>query len=131
MDNVSSLFNGEHTRCIQVSTPTVSAGGIVQFTEKRLTCMGCRALLGPSEKTVCKHCKSREAELYMKQLITVQNLEQQFSTVWTQCQRCQGSLHQEVLCASRDCPIFYRRKKIQKDLKDTQELIERWNINNW
>jgi hypothetical protein len=28
--------------------------------------------------------------------------------LWSQCQRCQGSLHQDVLCTSRDCPIFYR-----------------------
>ena len=24
----------------------------------------------------------------------------------------QGSLHQDVLCTSKDCPIFYRRKKV-------------------
>lgn len=39
-------------------------------------------------------------------------LEDQFAALWTQCQRCQGSLHQDVLCTSRDCPIFYRRKKV-------------------
>jgi len=25
-------------------------------------------------------------------------LESKFSRLWTQCQRCQGSLHEEVLC---------------------------------
>lgn len=35
-----------------------------------------------------------------------------YSKLWTQCQRCQGSLLQDVLCTSRDCPIFYRRKKV-------------------
>ena len=43
-------------------------------------------------------------------------MQQHFSRLWTQCQRCQGSLHQEVLCTSRDCPIFYRRRKAHKDL---------------
>ena len=46
--------------------------------------------------------------------------------VWTQCQRCQGSLHQEVLCTSRDCPIFYRRKKVQKDLQEAQDALARF-----
>ena len=41
---------------------------------------------------------------------------------------CQGSLHQEVLCTSRDCPIFYRRKKVQKDLNEAQELLERFDF---
>ena len=31
------------------------------------------------------------------------DFEEKFSRLWTQCQRCQGSLHQDVLCTSRDC----------------------------
>ena len=40
-------------------------------------------------------------------------LENKFSRLWTECQRCQGSLHQEVLCSNKDCPIFYMRTKAQ------------------
>lgn len=47
--------------------------------------------------------------------------------LWTQCQRCQGSLHQDVLCTSRDCPIFYRRKKIQKELHEAHTTLARFN----
>jgi hypothetical protein len=39
---------------------------------------------------------------------------------------CQGSLHQDVLCSSGDCPIFYMRKKVQKDLKEAQEKLDRF-----
>jgi DNA polymerase delta subunit 1 len=46
--------------------------------------------------------------------------------VWTQCQRCQGSLHQEVLCMSRACPIFYRRKKVQKSPQEAQDALARF-----
>ncbi len=47
-------------------------------------------------------------EIYQRSVVSVNDLEAQFSALWTQCQRCQGSLHQDVLCKSRDCPIFYR-----------------------
>ena len=30
------------------------------------------------------------------------------------------------LVYSCDCPIFYKRKKIQKDLQDTQESLDRF-----
>jgi len=73
-------------------------------------------------------CTSREAELYKTHLDTLSELENQFARTWTQCQVCQGSFHQEVLCSSRDCPIFYRRKKVAKDLKDAQELLERFDM---
>lgn len=46
--------------------------------------------------------------MYQRAVMGVNDLEAQFSALWTQCQRCQGSLHQDVLCRSRDCPIFYR-----------------------
>ncbi len=38
----------------------------------------------------------------------------------------QGSLHQDVLCTSRDCPIFYRRKKVQKDLGEAHGQLGRF-----
>ncbi|CAG8792629.1 12092_t:CDS:2, partial [Acaulospora morrowiae] len=41
--------------------------------------------------------------------------------------RCQGSLHQDILCSSRDCPIWYMRKKAQKDVADATSILERFN----
>lgn len=68
----------------------------------------------------------QEAEIYQKMLGNVNELEGQFGGLWAQCQRCQGSLHQDVLCTSRDCPIFYRRKKVQKDLTEAHSLLSRF-----
>ena len=42
--------------------------------------------------------------------------------------RCTGSLHEEVLCTSRDCPIFYMRKKVQMDLQEQQKLMDRFKL---
>ena len=53
-------------------------------------------------------------------------LEERFARLWSQCQRCQGSLHQDVLCTSKDCPIFYMRKKVQKDVGDQQAVLDRF-----
>ncbi len=69
---------------------------------------------------------TQEVEVDAKSLATVNELEQSFSALWTQCQRCQGSLDQDVLCSSRDCPIFYRRKKVQKDLGEAHSLLQRF-----
>lgn len=126
LKNPKELLTGAHTRSITVTTPTVASGGIMKFAKKRLSCLGCRAQLSPGETTVCKHCKPKEAEIYGKSLSNTNELEAQFSALWTQCQRCQGSLHQDVLCAARDCPIFYRRMKVQKELGDAQETLQRF-----
>ena len=57
-------------------------------------------------------------------------LEDKFSRLWTQCQRCQGSRHEEVLCTRRDCPIFYMRKKIQIELGDKDKVLQRFGAAN-
>lgn len=38
---------------------------------------------------------------------------------------------QDVLCTSKDCPIFYMRKKAQKDVEDANAVLERFDGNDW
>lgn len=119
----SELLHGSHTRAISISTPSNS--GIMRFAKKQLSCVGCKALISNKDQTLCSHCKGREAELYCKTVdngmktktktktiknatvfwrnspfvsIIVSELEKLFGRLWTQCQECQGSLHQDVLC---------------------------------
>eukprot|EP00873_Tetraselmis_striata_P017869 jgi/Tetstr1/438133/TSEL_002859.t1 len=129
MKNPKELFTGDHTRAIAVSAPSSAVGGMMRFAKKVSRCMGCKAALPKSleSASLCEHCKSREAEIYSTSLNKANMLEDQFAALWTQCQRCQGSLHQDVLCTSRDCPIFYRRKKVQKDLKDAHDQLLRFD----
>lgn len=95
-----TLFTGDHTRKIKISTPTV--GGIASFAVKSRTCIGCRSILSPQQHVVCAHCAPKQGQLYMKQVDKVREHETLFTRVWAECQRCQGSLHQEVLCTSKD-----------------------------
>uniref|UniRef100_A0A7N6FDQ1 DNA polymerase n=1 Tax=Anabas testudineus TaxID=64144 RepID=A0A7N6FDQ1_ANATE len=117
------LLKGDHTRCKTVLTSKV--GGLMAFAQRRSTCIGCKAVL-KTDAAVCDFCKKKESELYQKEIFHLNTLEERFSRLWTQCQRCQGSLHEDVLCTSRDCPIFYMRKKVQKDLDDQSKLVSRF-----
>uniref|UniRef100_A0A673GFC6 DNA polymerase n=1 Tax=Sinocyclocheilus rhinocerous TaxID=307959 RepID=A0A673GFC6_9TELE len=119
----SVLLKGDHTRCKTVLTSRV--GGLMAFAQKQSTCIGCRAVL-KTDVAVCDFCKKRESELYQKEIAHLSTLEEKFSRLWTQCQRCQGSLHEDVLCTNRDSPIFYMRKKVQKDLDDQEKLVSRF-----
>ena len=128
MKNTSELFHGEHTRKLSISTPSAMTGGIMAFAVKQTTCMACKSVMSASDlgesKTLCRHCRGRTAEIYGGTVKRVSALESDFHKLWSQCQRCQGSLHQEVLCTSRDCPIFYRRKKTQKELEAQRKKVE-------
>ncbi|KKK19161.1 DNA polymerase delta catalytic subunit Cdc2 [Aspergillus rambellii] len=125
----NQLLHGEHTRTIAVAAPTM--GGLMKFTKKTETCLGCKKPLtgkDVSAGAVCEHCRPRLGELYTKSLNKVSDLEVRFGRLWTQCQRCQGSLHCEVICSSRDCPIFYMRMKAKKDAEDAQKELSRFDF---
>lgn len=125
----SILLKGEHTMTKTVVTSKVSA--LAAFTKKKMTCLGCKVPLAVDTNALCPHCKPRESEIYQKHIAETASLEKRFSRLWTQCQRCQGSLHEEVLCTSRDCPIFYLRKKIQLDLGEQDKIIRRFGVPDW
>lgn len=99
----------------------------MMFAVKKLKCLGCKTPIPETEKsTLCVHCAPREAEIYTQKALEVAGHEGVFAKLWTQCQRCQGSFHQDILCSNRDCPIFYKRKKVQKDLADAQDALDRF-----
>ncbi|KAJ7256390.1 DNA polymerase family B-domain-containing protein [Mycena rebaudengoi] len=127
------LLLGDHTRSIKISTPTDR--GIAGFTVKIVTCVGCKVPLPKRNGVVvgplCLHCRPRIGEFYQRQVSITSALQVRFSRLWTQCQRCQGSLHQPVLCSSIDCPIFYMRKKAQKEVEDASSLLDRFDSGLW
>ncbi|CAI7866926.1 unnamed protein product, partial [Closterium sp. NIES-54] len=90
------LLSGAHTRAVSISTP--STGGIMRFAKVRLSCLGCKTPLSGNSHTLCAHCMDREGEIYQRITSNVRECEEQFGRLWVECQRCQGSLHQDVLC---------------------------------
>ncbi|KAF9245286.1 DNA polymerase family B-domain-containing protein [Melanogaster broomeanus] len=132
-EKANSLLSGSHTRTIAIATPTV--GGLMKFAVKTVTCLGCKTALRPNNSVpngaVCNNCRPRIGELFQKQVKSASEMQIRFSRLWTQCQRCQGSLHQDVLCTSKDCPIFYMRKKAQKDVEDADAVVERFDADLW
>lgn len=101
----------------------------MKFAVRTLTCLGCKTPLKPGNRNqaVCDNCRPRTAELHAKHVQIAAANETAFARLWTQCQRCQGSLHQDVLCTSKDCPIFYMRKKAQKDVAESVAALDRFD----
>ncbi|KAG9509671.1 DNA polymerase delta catalytic subunit, partial [Fragariocoptes setiger] len=125
----SVLLKGDHTLTKTVVTSKV--GALSNFTKKRNKCIGCKSVLDDDSLAVCKYCEDKESGLYLENLDELNELEVKYSRLWTQCQRCQGNLHEEVICTSCDCPIFYMRKKVQKDLTAHQKLMQRFGVPAW
>ena len=112
LPNSQSLFNGEHTR--KRYQPKVNTGALSKFITVTNTCIGCKTSLKAGY--LCENCLKNAPSIYMEKVMIAGNAEKNFQELWAECQRCQGSICQEVLCSNRDCPIFYRREKVKKEM---------------
>ncbi|KAF0987520.1 hypothetical protein HZS_1478 [Henneguya salminicola] len=80
---------------------------------------------------LCDYCDHHFKEFYLKELNQLNFYQKRCNLLWTECQRCQGSFLDEIICTNRDCPIFYMRTKALKDVKSQQQLLKRFEyINN-
>ncbi|XP_076045366.1 DNA polymerase delta 1, catalytic subunit isoform X1 [Oratosquilla oratoria] len=125
----SQLLKGDHTRSRIITHSKV--GAMAKFITKKASCVGCKVPIPSAGEALCQHCKRKEGDIYLSKMEALGELEEKFSRLWTQCQRCQGSLHEEVICTSRDCPIFYMRKKVQLELVDQNKIIQRFGAPAW
>ncbi|KAJ2500475.1 DNA-directed DNA polymerase delta [Coemansia sp. RSA 1972] len=126
-DKVTSLFKGSHTRTTHVAAPTT--GAMTRFMMKTNICLACKTPLTKEyqHKAVCRHCEDRLPEIYVRNMDTMRKLEMRFSRLWTECQRCQESVSNEVVCTNSDCPIFYMCKKAQKDAGEQAKVMDRFD----
>lgn len=126
------LLGGAHTRTIKMTAP--KSGGLMRFATKQEVCKNCKTPLKPGNNgALCENCirEGKAPELYGSAMSQMNYLENKFSRLWTECQRCQGSLHQEVLCSNKDCSIFYMRKKAQKDVNQQALELVKWEHTMW
>ncbi|CAD6199696.1 unnamed protein product [Caenorhabditis auriculariae] len=120
------LTEGEHTRMRTVVQSKV--GGLAAFTKKSATCLGCKSVLpkDSSSDAVCKHCLPKLPEIYYSRVSTLNDLENQFARMWTECQNCAKTMQDSINCSARDCPIYYMRDKVRNDLTEAQNVMERF-----
>jgi len=98
--------NSWASECILVHTMSANT---VAALAKRVCTMRARRT-APRRRVFCQQqgpasarARAQEAEMYARSLGTVNELEAAFGALWTQCQRCQGSLHQARPLARLHC----------------------------
>eukprot|EP00920_Eleutheroschizon_duboscqi_P035404 GHVT01085555.1.p1 GENE.GHVT01085555.1~~GHVT01085555.1.p1 ORF type:complete len:1029 (+),score=189.08 GHVT01085555.1:3620-6706(+) len=128
MKNPETLFSLGGTHMMRRKIAVSADGVMTKFLKAPgFKCVGCNCAVKAG--ALCAHCKTGSgAKIVCAKYKELRGLEKAHSDLWTQCQRCQGSLHQDVICQNRDCPIFYRRTKTKKDLAELRKQVDRLTI---
>jgi len=121
----SKLFSGVHMRT--VAKPVSTSGAMAKFVTKSARCLGCKALI--KSGALCEHCKENNAaRIILEKAAEQQAKEAEYNKLWTNCQRCQGSFLQPVICSNRDCDVFYRRVGVRREIENVQEAMTRLKL---
>ena len=124
-DKTDELFEGKHTRYVVNITPTPkNKTGILAIATMTKRCVECHTVLKKDEGTLCRNCRDKTGEIYLRKMKEVQQSENEYHRVMTQCQECMQSHHRTIICTNKDCPIFYMRVKVEKSIKQQREMIE-------
>jgi DNA polymerase delta subunit 1 len=119
----SELFAGDHTRKLHAPAAQ-DYKALSKFMTKALRCLGCKALI--KDGALCEYClHHRTVEVMAARMRELRLKEAEYNRFWTQCQRCQGSMLEPVICSNRDCDIFYRRAKSRTDVQQEQKQMSR------
>eukprot|EP00536_Pseudo-nitzschia_multiseries_P004490 jgi/Psemu1/188144/e_gw1.74.117.1 len=122
-----SLLQGEHTRKIFIPTPAARKGSLMMFAVKTAKCIGCKAPVNSKNGYLCKHCSPKQAEIYLEKLECLRVAEKSYAELWSAAQRIHNSFHSDIMCTGDGCACqFYRRKKIQADIRLAQELLDKF-----
>ena len=120
--NADAVLKGDHTRKVYKATSKKSAGGLMGLLRKKnhvLVVVHQLQIMLVHYVNIVYHRKV----LYLwKNKRKFNNMK--LNIVNYECQRCQGTLHTDILCSNSDCPIFYMRIKAQNDLEDATKVLQ-------
>ena len=78
---------------------------------------------------LCAHCLNEKGpEIYFDRVQEVRKKQVEFRELWTECQRCQDTIHQLIQCTNSDCPIFYRRQKVRIEMEKVESQLKNLQI---
>lgn len=125
----SRLTHGEHTRRIARHIRLDATKGLGRFVTTHTPCMGCGISIDAARVTssnavpICSNCEPRRLDLFANAQRDYNAASQTYSRIWTNCQQCQGSLHQEVICSAQDCIVFYKRISARDEFSRLQKVV--------
>lgn len=119
VENIDELLEGDHTKKIGRAGPMKS--GLGGFFARKDVCVGCK-VAGP---VVCKSCEKDFVRHLRGAAEELSLCQHKYSRLFAECQRTQDSMHTPIVCCSRDCPVFYMRMEVKKELAEQQARYEK------
>lgn len=91
--------------------------GIGSFFKKKKVCGICKS----GEYPVCRTCDRAYPEIIMGAYKHLYELQYRYHHVMSECQDMQDSRSTPIVCSNRDCPVYYIRMELVKEIEEAQK----------
>ena len=128
----SMILYGDHTRKKKITTESCEMR-LMKFIKLRQSCVECKIpiISSTSKCCLCTKCLPKKKIIYDTQLEKLEKLTIDFDKIKETCIKCQKintfeeKSYKDILCSNSDCPIYYKRKKVELDVQEQQILTEK------
>jgi DNA polymerase delta subunit 1 len=120
------LTSGDaNVRIVKISS---EEKGLTRYFHPTTPCVGCGSQLpldtDEAKGLICPQCEPQRIDHLFATQKEQRRVQLEYSRIWTNCQSCQGSMHREVLCQATDCPVFYKRIALCKEMDKVQGRVK-------
>lgn len=102
---------------------------LFNYVKKKYNCYLCKKSTNKS-KILCDYCILNYDNIILtslKMTKEISDYDKMISRCWVECQRCQNTLLNEIVCSNGDCPIFFKRHDLCNksiELCEKKELFD-------
>jgi DNA polymerase delta subunit 1 len=110
---------------LKIKRPTIlskNKGNIGFYFKKKKKCINC--MKNDEKKNgLCKDCLCNKVKIYKKFSEMKNRIIVEYKTIEKECIQCQGEDLEQIPCSNDDCPNFYKKFQIRKDIKKIKKLL--------
>ena len=129
----SLILYGDHTRKKKITTGSCDMQ-LMKFVKIRQSCVECKLPIinkpgSSSNRGLCIKCLPKKEYIYKIQLEKLEKLTKDFDEIKETCIKCQKintleeKNYKDILCSNSDCPIYYKRKKVELDVQTQRGIL--------
>ena len=121
------IMRGNHLLKRKADNPSSCLLSVLKFA---VSCIACHLPLTRSDSQriqLCGKCNKLKVQLGEEAREKLRHISEQFEQIKQCCVACQNGLlsYDEILCSNSDCPTFYRRRRVELELRDQQVITNK------
>lgn len=115
--------NKRALKIVQAPVQTLSKRSIGFYFQKKEKCVNCKKNMVRANG-LCVNCLPDKIKIHSKFELEKMAIQNEISEIEKTCRECQGEDLEQVPCSNDDCPLFYQKYQVEKNMDLCKKRLE-------